>query len=81
MNLEVLAKSVRKRIFEFKTKSGYGSAVLETLSDANLTMKTLRLGLPDKYIFENGSRDYLIDNNGLSCDDIYQKIINFLEVL
>tara|TARA_R110000824_G_scaffold118998_2_gene272819 strand:- start:17262 stop:18023 length:762 start_codon:yes stop_codon:yes gene_type:complete len=24
MNLEVLAKSVRKRIFEFKTKSGYG---------------------------------------------------------
>tara|TARA_R110000824_G_scaffold118998_2_gene272818 strand:- start:16291 stop:17265 length:975 start_codon:yes stop_codon:yes gene_type:complete len=61
--------------------SGFGSAVLETLSDANLTMKTLRLGLPDKYIFENGSRDYLIDNNGLSCDDIYQKIINFLEVL
>ena len=38
----------------------------------------LRIGLPERYIFENGSRDYHLDNNGLSVDDIHSKIKDFI---
>ena len=30
------------------------------------------------YFFENGSRDYHLDNNGLSVDSIYDKIEAFV---
>ena len=57
---------------------GFGSAVLEALSDFGLKKDILRIGLPERYIFENGNRDHIIDNNGLSVHDIERKIINFM---
>tara|TARA_B100000287_G_scaffold421182_1_gene461528 strand:- start:121 stop:1071 length:951 start_codon:yes stop_codon:yes gene_type:complete len=57
---------------------GFGSAILEGLSDNNVQMPVLRIGLPERYIFENGDRDYHLDNNGLSVDSIYEKMIEFI---
>ena len=57
---------------------GVGSIILEGLSDCKMNISLLRLGLPDRYIFENGSRDYHLDNNGLSVDSIYENIIGFV---
>ena len=47
---------------------GFGSAVCEALADQNVYKSVLRLGLPERYIFDNGSRDHLLDTNGLSDD-------------
>ena len=52
--------------------------MLEGLSDNHVQTPVLRIGLPDKYFFENGSRDYHLDNNGLSVDSIYDKIEAFV---
>ena len=57
---------------------GIGSAVCEVLSDNRINKDLLRLGLPERYIFENGSRDYHLDNNGLSVGAIYDKIVSFI---
>ena len=58
---------------------GFGSIILEGLCDNKLTKKVLRLGLPEKYIFENGDRDYHLNNNGLSVSSIHQSIIEFID--
>jgi deoxyxylulose-5-phosphate synthase len=42
--------------------------------------RVLRLGLPDKYLFENGTRDHLLDTNGLSVADIGKQIMDFIGV-
>ena len=49
---------------------GFGSAVLEALNDQQVKIPLKRMGLPQKYFFENGGRDYILDNNGLSIEDI-----------
>lgn len=56
---------------------GFGSAVCELLSDLKYKKDLLRLGLPERYIFENASRDYLLDHNGLSVDSIYRAIVEY----
>lgn len=53
---------------------GFGSAVAEVVVDLNLGKEVLRVGLPERYIFENGSREHLLDENGLSVYAIYEKI-------
>ena len=57
---------------------GFGSTILEGMSDNSISLPLLRIGLPERYIFENGDRDYHLDNNGLSVDSIYDKIIGFI---
>ena len=58
---------------------GFGSTVLEGMSDNSINKPLLRIGLPERYIFENGDRDYHLDNNGLSVDSIYDKIMDFID--
>jgi len=53
---------------------GFGAAVLEYLSDCRLARPTLRLGLPERYFFENGGRDYLLSLAGLDADGIAANI-------
>lgn len=55
---------------------GLGSAVLEAISDLGLNKSVLRIGLPERYIFENGTRNQLLDANGLSVEAITDKIEN-----
>lgn len=53
---------------------GFGSAVLEALSDAGVTdVKTKVLGLPDWYI-EQGPQDLLRERYGLTAEGIYQSV-------
>jgi len=63
---------------EHSLLGGFGSAVLECL-DASLTtgVKTLRIGLPDKYI-EHGSQSVLRHKYGLDADGIYATIKDFV---
>ena len=58
---------------------GFGSAICEALVDAKHMVSTLRLGLPEKYIFENGSREHLLNTHGLSEEAIFENIFNFLK--
>ncbi|HSA62734.1 MAG TPA: 1-deoxy-D-xylulose-5-phosphate synthase [Nitrospiraceae bacterium] len=53
---------------------GFGSAVLETLSEAGVTDVTTKiLGLPDWYI-EQGPQDLLRERYGLTAEGIYQNV-------
>jgi len=53
---------------------GFGSAVLEALSDAGVTGVTTKiLGLPDWYI-EQGPQDLLRERYGLTAEGIYQSV-------
>ena len=53
---------------------GFGSAVLEALSDGGVTDVTTKiLGLPDWYI-EQGPQDFLRERYGLTAEGIYQSV-------
>ena len=58
---------------------GFGSAICEFICDHGIKCRVLRIGLPERYIFENGTRDYLIDHNGLSVENIKKMIIKFIK--
>jgi len=65
-------------IEEQTLSGGFGSAVCEVLADNGVKKDMLRIGLPERYIFENGDRDYHLNNNGLSVEAIYDKIKTFV---
>jgi 1-deoxy-D-xylulose-5-phosphate synthase len=70
-----VAKRVRclVTIEEGARMGGFGSAVLEALSDAGVThLQTKVLGLPDWYI-EQGPQDLLREKYGLTAEGIYQE--------
>jgi transketolase len=76
---EVLSNSTHILTLEEQTlDGGFGSAICEFICDNNLSCNVLRLGLPERYIFENGSRDYLIDANGLSVANIFDSAVKFI---
>jgi transketolase len=56
---------------------GFGSAVVEAMADAGLQKPVKRLGLPDRYFFENGGREYLLDRYGLAISDLGSAIDAF----
>jgi len=70
-----LAKRVRYvvTVEEGCKMGGFGSAVLEALSEAGVTVKTRILGLPDWYI-EQGPQDLLRERYGLTADGIYRSV-------
>lgn len=49
---------------------GFGSAVIEVMNEEQMPHRLYRLGLPERYFFENGGRDLLLDSFGLSVNDI-----------
>lgn len=57
---------------------GFGSAVLEALSELGIThLRTKVLGLPDWYI-EQGPQDLLRERYGLTADGIYESVKELL---
>ena len=46
------------------------SCIFEGFSHQNLFPKIISKSLPEKYLFENGGRDFLLNKYGLSTDDI-----------
>jgi 1-deoxy-D-xylulose-5-phosphate synthase len=60
---------------------GFGSAVLESLSEQGIThLRTKLLGLPDRYI-EQGPQDLLREKYGLTVDGIAQSVKTLLASL
>ncbi|MGI6093301.1 MAG: 1-deoxy-D-xylulose-5-phosphate synthase [Veillonellaceae bacterium] len=58
---------------------GFGSAVIETLSACNLNwVKTLRLGLPDKFV-EHGTRTELLELYELTTNKIVDRVSTFMQ--
>lgn len=71
-----LAKRVRYvvTVEEGCRMGGFGTAVIETLSEAGVTDVTTKvLGLPDWYI-EQGPQDLLRERYGLTAEGIYQSV-------
>ena len=56
-------------------QGGAGSACLEVLSNKNIQIQTLQLGLPDEYV-EHGDVNLLLDHYGLSSQKIKQSVIS-----
>ena len=56
------------------TKGGAGSACLEVLSDNNIQIQSLLLGLPDEYV-EHGELSLLLNQYGLSKAKIQQRVM------
>jgi len=56
---------------------GFGSYLLEFLSDKRMKKDILRIGLPCVFI-EHGDRNLLLDKYGLSAEKIYKRIEEFL---
>ena len=55
---------------------GFGSAIVEYVNDLDLNIKIDRIGLKEKYYFENGGREYLLDKNNLSKNNLINEIKN-----
>ncbi|TAJ28544.1 MAG: 1-deoxy-D-xylulose-5-phosphate synthase, partial [Nitrospirae bacterium] len=68
-----VAKRVRclLTVEEGSRMGGFGSAVLESLSDQGIQVPTKVVGLPDWYI-EQGPQDLLREKYGLTADGIYE---------
>jgi len=56
-------------------QGGAGSACLEVLSNRNIQIETLQIGLPDEYV-EHGDVNLLLDHYGLSVQKIQQSVIS-----
>ena len=48
------------------------SCIFEGFSNQNYFPKIISKSLPERYVFENGGRDYLLDKFGLSKKDIIE---------
>lgn len=74
--LSRMAKQVRYLVTveEGSRIGGFGSAVLEMLSDQGIThLRTKTIGLPDWYI-EQGPQDLLRERYGLTAEGIYESV-------
>ena len=58
---------------------GLGSTLLEFLNDYDLNVSLKRLGMPDKFIHELGSQEYIRRRIGIDSDGIFQTILSFSE--
>ena len=56
---------------------GLASCIFENFNKNDFFPKILNICLPEKYIFDNGGRDYLLDINSLSKKISLIKVNNF----
>jgi transketolase len=76
--IEKIKKLKKILVVDEQTPGGnLGSCVFENFSNYNYHHKIKVKSLKDIYYFENGGRDYLLDKNGLSKEDIINEINNF----
>ncbi len=55
---------------------GFGSSILEAISDLGMNNLVKRLGLEERYYFENGGREFLLDTFGLSNQQLKETVIS-----
>ena len=79
LDTELIIKTAKKvrclvTVEEGCKMGGFGSAVLEALSEEGVTnLRTKMIGLPDWYI-EQGPQDLLRERYGLTADGIYNSV-------
>jgi 1-deoxy-D-xylulose-5-phosphate synthase len=54
---------------------GFGSAVLETLQEADRSVAVERIGWPDKFVEHGSSVEILRAAYGLAPDDIHRRVL------
>lgn len=64
-------------IEEQSLSGGIGSSVCEVICDFRLKKDVLRIGLPNYYIFDNGTRDSILDKYGLSFNALLERVFQF----
>ena len=64
-------------IEEQALEGGFGSAIIEELSIRRISIEVLRFGLKKAFIFENGTRDQLLNENGLNVEYLHQEVVRF----
>ncbi len=57
---------------------GFGSAVIESLSDMQLEIPVVRIGWPDRFI-EHGKVDALRARHGISVEAALEKLAPYLK--
>ncbi|MEW6743751.1 MAG: 1-deoxy-D-xylulose-5-phosphate synthase [Planctomycetota bacterium] len=74
-----LARGVRLLVTleEGALQGGFGSAVLEALSERGVSREVLRLGIPDTFV-EHGERSQLLDLVGLSAAEVCSSVMGRL---
>ena len=75
---EILRKYLSKAdtfisIEDASIMGGAGSAVQEFCSEENINIKSILIGIPDKFI-DHASREQMLDEAGLSADKIKSKL-------
>ena len=54
---------------------GYGSAVLESLSEADIPTPLVRIAWPDAFVEHASSVDYLREKHGLTVDRLVKEVV------
>lgn len=57
---------------------GFGSAVSEEVTDKNLPVRLLRLGVNDAFTGITGEHDYLLEKNNLSSEKMFKSILEYI---
>tara|TARA_A100001011_G_scaffold398919_1_gene505191 strand:- start:7482 stop:8399 length:918 start_codon:yes stop_codon:yes gene_type:complete len=74
----VVKKMNKFLVVDEQTPSGsLASSIFEGFSNYNFFPKIISKSLPEKYIFENGGREHLLNKSGLSNQDIIKAARNF----
>jgi transketolase len=84
LNIDYIINNIHDSNFvvtveEQAISAAFGAAIIEGFTDRLFQSNVLRLGLKTAYVFENGSRDQLLDNNGLAVLNIVHKVNEFVE--
>lgn len=85
LDTDLISDSVdkTKAIFTIEEHSvigGLGSAVAEFLAKAEKKVLFRSIGVPDRFTKEMGLQEYMRKANGLSTEQIYKSIIDFLKL-
>ena len=80
---EIILKAAKETnaIFTIEEHSiigGLGSAVAEILAESNLKIMFRRFALPDAFVKEAGSREYLLEKSCLSAEKIARTILKLI---
>lgn len=59
---------------------GFGSIIANLIVDNNLKIELIKFALPDKYLHISGTMDYLLDESGLSIEEVAKKIKKSLKI-
>ena len=86
INIKPLSDSLIREISKYKKiitveeqtlNGGFGSIIINALMRNGISNKNIKcLGLDDKYYFQNGGREFLLDQSGLSGNSIYKTVKN-----